>query len=83
MPDAFIRGIPRAEDRVDEYRHVASYASAAPATSSAHGDFRFDFHCPGLTSFRPNSHYFRCHACAYSKERRLLPDHECLKGFSS
>jgi len=48
MPDAFIRGIPRAEDRVDEYRHVASYASAAPATSSAHGDFRFDFHCPGL-----------------------------------
>ena len=82
MPDAFIRGIPRAEDRVDEYRHVASYASAAPATSPAHGDFRFDFYCPGLTSFHPKQSLF-CHAYAYSKERRLLPDHECLKGFSS
>jgi hypothetical protein len=58
MPDAFIRGIPRAEDRVDEYRHVASYASAAPATSSAHADFRFDFHCPGLTSFHPKQSLF-------------------------
>jgi hypothetical protein len=83
MPDAFIRGIPRAEDRVDEYRHVASYASAASATSSAHADFRFDFHCPRLTSFHPKQSLFRCHACAYSKERCLLPDHECLKAFSA
>jgi hypothetical protein len=74
MPDAFIRGIPRAEDRVDEYRHLASYASAASATSPAHGDFRFDFHCPRLTSFHPKQTLFPSSCLAYSKQRCLLPD---------
>ena len=52
MPDAFIRGFPRAEDRVDEYRHVASHAPASSAASIGTGSIRVVLLGPGVTSLQ-------------------------------